>query len=546
MRPPSVLSMTNFPGSTPPVGRTGATARPQRGATHASNLPKNQRSSAPTVRPLLLLLGTGTMLFAVGGRWDIAAAAWIFPVLLLRFTRLSRAGTGALWIWSAHTAAAVFWVQESAIGLNPVTAAGAVALAALQTLPFLADRLLVNRLRPAVAALAFPAAVAGGEFLITVLSPFGTAYGVLAVTQYGDLPLLQIISVTGSWGIGFLIAYFASTVNRIWERPSWRGGLVYGAVLLTVVLAGGARLAFSPSTSTTVRIAGVSPGRTVTDDLKSRLGRITGGSAGIAAAPAPTVQPAMTAVENDLLAATQREAAAGAKIVVWPEEAVKTQEAHESAAIADAQEQARRSGVHLEIGLRVYSTTAPSYGRDEAILIDPHGKVLWTYQKAHPIPGSEKFTPGDGHVPVADTPYGRIADVICYDADFPAMMRTRADIMLVPSHDWKEYGGAHTMKASLRAIEGGYSVVRQDAEGVSTAFDNEGRVLATADYFTTGRQTMVAYVPTRGGTTIYDRIGDLFAWLCLAGVAALTVTALARPCRPASAMDRTETGDSAD
>ncbi|MCT9113173.1 nitrilase [Streptomyces mirabilis] len=538
--------MTNFPVSNPPVGRTSPTARPQRGATNASNAPKNQRGSAPAARPLLLLFGTGTMLFAVGGRWDIAATAWIFPVLLLRFTRLSRAWTGALWIWLAHIAAAVFWIQESAIGLNPVSAAGAAALAALQTLPFLADRLLVNRLRPAVAALAFPAAVAGGEFLITVLSPFGTAYGSLAVTQYGDLPLLQIISVTGSWGIGFLIAYFASTVNRIWERPSWRSGLVYGAVLLTVVLTGSARLAFSPSTSTTVRIAGVSPGRTVTDHLKTTLGRITGGSAGIAAAPASTVEPAMTAVENDLLASTRREAAAGAKIVVWPEEGVKTQEAHESAAITDAQEQARRSGVYLEIGLRVYSTTAPAYGRDEAILIDPHGKVLWTYQKAHPIPGSEKFTPGDGHVPVADTPYGRIANVICYDADFPAMMRTRADIMLVPSHDWKAFGGAHTMKASLRAIEGGYSVVRQDAEGVSTAYDNKGQALATTDYFTTGRQTVVAYVPTHGVTTIYDRIGDLFAWLCLAGVAALTVTAVARPWRPASATSRTGTGHSVD
>ncbi|MGW9042867.1 nitrilase-related carbon-nitrogen hydrolase [Streptomyces lydicus] len=498
------------------------------------------------MRPLLLLLGTGAMLFAVGGRWDIAAAAWIFPVLLLRFTRLSRVGTGALWILLAHVAAAVFWIQESAIGLNPVTAAGAAALSAVQTLPFLADRLLVGRLRPAVAVWAFPTAVAGGEFLITVVSPFGTAYGSLAVTQYGDLPLLQIISVTGSYGIGFLIAYFASTVNRIWERPSWRGGLVYGAVLLAVVLAGGARLAFSPAPGATVRIAGVSPGRAVTDELRTTLGRITGGSAGIAAAPASTVRPAMTAVENDLLAATRREAAAGAKIVVWPEEAVQTQESHASDALAAAQEQARKSGIYLEIGLRVYSTTAPAYGRDEAILIDPHGKVLWTYQKAHPIPGSEKFTPGDGRVPVAGTPYGRIADVICYDADFPAMMRTRADIMLVPSHDWKEYGGAHTMKASLRAIEGGYSLVRQDAEGVSTAYDNKGRVLATTDYFTTGQQTMVAYVPTHGATTIYDRIGDLFAWLCLAGVAALTLTALTRPWRPASAMSRTGTDHSTD
>ncbi|MEV7394626.1 nitrilase-related carbon-nitrogen hydrolase [Streptomyces sp. NPDC091215] len=533
-------SVTNLP-----VGPAGAMAQPHRAPTTASNYAKRSERSAPATRWVLLALGTGTMLFAVGGRWDIAAAAWIFPVLLLRFTRLSRVWTGTLWIWLAHIVAAVFWVQESAIGFSLVVITGLTALAALQTLPFLADRLLVERLRPAVAALAFPAGVAAGEFLITVLSPFGTAYGSLAVTQYGDLPLLQVISITGPWGIGFLIAYFASTVNRIWQRPSWHSGVVYGVVLLTVVLAGGARLALSPPTGATVRIAGVSPSRTVTDALQATLSRFADGATGIASAPASEVEPSMNAVENDLLASTRREAAAGAKIVVWPEEALKTQESHESAAIAAAQGQARRSRIYLEIGVRVYSTTAPAHGRDEAVLIDPGGKVLWTYQKAHPIPGSEKFDPGDGRVPVVDTPYGRIANVICYDADFPAMMHTRADIMLVPSHDWKEYGGPHTEKASLRAIDSGYSLIRQDAQGVATAYDNEGHVLATTDAFTTGRQTMVAYVPTHGVTTVYDRIGDAFAWLCLTGVIALTFTALARTWRRTAATTGTHPDSSA-
>ncbi|MFI2200152.1 nitrilase-related carbon-nitrogen hydrolase [Streptomyces sp. NPDC020192] len=493
-----------------------------------------QRTPARTHTWPLLPLGTAAMLFAVGGRWDIAAAAWLFPVLLLRFSRLSRAWSGALWIWAAHLAAAVFWVQESAIGFNPVVLAGALALAALQTLPFLADRLLVTRLRPAWAALVFPAGVAAVEFLITLVSPFGTAYGSLAVTQHGDLPLLQVVSVTGPWGIGFLIAYVASTVNRLWEGATWRrGALACTAVLLGVLLAGGARLAFFPPQSTTVRIAGITPARTVTDTQKATFARVADGRGGVAGAPAAAVRPAMRAVEDDLLATTRREAAAGAKIVIWPENAVRTQEADEAAAIAAARREARRSHVYLEIGVRVYSTTPPAYGKDEALLIDPSGKVLWTYQKAHPIPGSEKYTPGDGHVPVVRTPYGRLAGVICYDADFPALMRTRADIMLVPSHDSKEYGAAHTDKAGLRAVENGYALIRQDAEGVSTAYDSTGHVLATSDYFTTGRQTMVADVPVHGVRTVYDRIGDTFAWLCLAALAALTATAIVRPRRPA-------------
>ncbi|GLY88091.1 hypothetical protein Airi02_060200 [Actinoallomurus iriomotensis] len=73
-------------------------------------------------------------------------------------------------------------------------------------------------------------------------------------------------------------------------------------------------------------------------------------------------------------------------------------------------------------------------------------------------------------------------------------------------------------------------LVRQDSDGLSAAFDDRGHVLATADYFTTDRQTTVAYVPTRGVTAVYDLIGDAFAWLCL-----LTAIGLVRPYRPAGA-----------
>ena len=60
------------------------------------------------------------------------------------------------------------------------------------------------------------------------------------------------------------------------------------------------------------------------------------------------------------------------------------------------------------------------------------------------------------------------------------------------------------------------------------AVDYEGHVLGVSDYFTTSPQVMVAYVPMQGVHTIYATIGDLFAWLSIAGLVVLIGVALAR------------------
>jgi apolipoprotein N-acyltransferase len=167
----------------------------------------------------------------------------------------------------------------------------------------------------------------------------------------------------------------------------------------------------------------------------------------------------------------------------------------------------------------------PPYVQNQAILIDPQGQLVWTYDKARPIPGMEELTPGDGRVPTVDTPYGRLANLICFDADFPDLARQggrqNVDLMLVPSNDWREFGTVHTQKSTLRAIENGYSLIRQDTNGLAQAVDYHGRVLASSDYFTSDQQTMVAYIPTSGVRTIYATIGDVFAWLSVIALALL-------------------------
>jgi len=82
--------------------------------------------------------------------------------------------------------------------------------------------------------------------------------------------------------------------------------------------------------------------------------------------------------------------------------------------------------------------------------------------------------------------------------------------------------------AAFEAIETGSSLVKQTDGGLSMAVDYEGHVLAATDFYSTDPQLMVAYVPIQGVHTIYTTIGDLFAWLSIAGSVVLIGFAIAR------------------
>lgn len=76
----------------------------------------------------------------------------------------------------------------------------------------------------------------------------------------------------------------------------------------------------------------------------------------------------------------------------------------------------------------------------------------------------------------------------------------------------------HHRMAVFRAIENGVSMARASRFGLSSAVDPYGRILALMDDSSAEQRVMVAQVPISGVRTIYARIGDLFAWLCAAGL----------------------------
>jgi apolipoprotein N-acyltransferase len=411
-----------------------------------------------------------------------------------------------------------------------------VSLGGIITVPYLLDRLLAQRAGGLLGTLVFPLAMTTAWYLIAMTSPDGTLLNP-AFTQYGDLPLMQLVSVTGVWGIIFMTNWLASVVNRAWEQGfDWPkaglGLLLYGGLLALVLVGGGARLVFFAPQGATVRVAGVTALHH--DQLlpSGNFGKLLDEKT--TETQRQATRPVLAEINENLLQQSQQEARAGAKVVVWPESGATVLQEDEAAFLQHAQVVAQSSGIYLVMGLGVIlPSEAPPYGRDESVLIDPSGQIVAIYQKAHPTPDErQRLTPGDGQIPVVATPYGRLATAVCQDLNFLDIVhhagQANADLLVGPTGDWKEIDPYHTQALIFTAIETGASLVTQVDLGRSVAVDYEGNVLAAIDFYSTDPQVMVAYIPTQGVHTIYATIGDLFAWLSIAWLVALIALAIAR------------------
>jgi apolipoprotein N-acyltransferase len=489
----------------------------------------------------VLLAAVALLPFANGGH-SILVAAFLAPLLLLRFTRRQRPVLGLLTTLVAQSIA--FAIQFRGMIPVPGVIHSVIVLiyASALTVPYVADRLIAPRLRGWSATLVFPCAWASTDYLLS-LSPYGS-WGTAAYSLSGYLPLLQMLAVTGLWGLTFLIGWIAAAANRVWELgPQSARGLraagVTAAVVTLVALLGGARLAFFPPDAPTVRIASLSRiDMTLHPDPKV-VGRFFRQQP-LAPEEVATIRSRAATIANDLLERTEREGRAGARIVFWGEANAPVLAENESDLIQRGREVAKRSGIYLGMALAAWHREAkPPFG-NKLVLIGPDGSIAWEYYKAHPVPGVEAAMSitRDGKLRALDTPFGRLTSVICFDADFPRLLaqagNLRADIVLDPSNDWKAIDPWHTQMAGFRAIEQGVNLVRQTSLGLSAAFDYQGHVLATMDHYSAKERTLVSQVPTRGVRTPYSQFGDWFAWTSLAGLAVLTAWRQFRQRHPAN------------
>jgi apolipoprotein N-acyltransferase len=179
---------------------------------------------------------------------------------------------------------------------------------------------------------------------------------------------------------------------------------------------------------------------------------------------------------------------------------------------------ARELNAMIFIGYTVAEEDQPF--RNETVLLYPSGEFSEVYAKNHNPPG-EPLSPTAGVYPVFDTPFGRMAAMICHDANYTDVARRLAangsQLTSAGFHEFQGFGEQVWTNVTFRAVENHNAIVMTGASYVSAIIDPTGRQVALDASYEGGPLVLVADVPMGSGATPYTYTGDILGWIALAG-----------------------------
>ncbi len=365
----------------------------------------------------------------------------------------------------------------------------------------------------------------------------------LGVSQFKFLPLIQIASVTGVYGVSFIVVWtsvalacacsLAQTARP--ALPMFTRELAAPGVALAVVLLFGWVKLFIPETpGAGLKVALIQPGipQTIIWDVNERTNRL-----------------------HKLVQLSHQAMAHGADLLVWPEAALPENLVGRNRETQDLiTALVRSNSVWMVFG---GIDTAPRRGGEggvyrfnAAFFIDPAGDLISRYFKrrlvifgeytpavrwlpflSHPSMPSGGLEPGRLPVHFQMTrPRARIAPLICFEDVFPHVARESVDeetdfLLNLTNNGWFGTSAAqwqHAADALFRAVENGVPLVRCTNNGLTCWMDAQGRMHevyfpGSADIYQAGFK--IVHVPLRTAwekshRTIYNHYGDLFGWIC--------------------------------
>jgi apolipoprotein N-acyltransferase len=361
--------------------------------------------------------------------------------------------------------------------------------------------LLWNKFKNKKAAIyVFPLAMSLMEWIQYTFTPLAS-WGAAAYTQVDTPAIMQSLSLFGMPGLSFLIYWvnIAIAYFLIDKSQNLFTIKLLFIIVITVLIYGVVRINiynFKPKETITVAAVG-------TDSNVSGL-------------PLPS-KSINEAVRDSLFSRTIRAAAFGAKLIVWNEASTFVLPNEEADWKQSLSKLCRKNKIALYAAYVIPFSQSPLKYKNKYLFVNTEGKIEFEYNKHKPVPG-EPAMKGTEVLRVNQVEKTKVGGVICYDYDFPYLAKNlgklNADIVAVPSSDWKGIDPVHTKMAAFRAIEQGHSIIRSTRFGLSAAINPVGDMVAKMSSFDKNNKIMVAQLPVTAVKTVYSMIGDFFIYLC--------------------------------
>ena len=382
----------------------------------------------------------------------------------------------------------------------------------------------------------------------------GFPWNFLGVSQYKHLALIQIASVTGVYGISFLIVWISIslllTISIARGSKIRLGARAVDLALPTAVLMfslgfGWHRVSHQERAERELRLALIQPSipQPMIWDESEKLNRF-----------------------QKLVLLSQEAAAAHPDVLVWPE-----------AALPNILTRFNRQVYEAVTNLVIPNHCWMIFGADDAepkkhpeqsdtpdffngaFLVEPTGRLVARYHKRRLVMCGEYmplakwfpflnrlrqveggFTPGQAPVPFElANPHANISVLICFEDVFPHLVRGSVspdtDLLLnLTNNGWFGESAAqwqHAVSALFRAVENGVPLVRCTNNGLTCWVDERGHLHdiyfpGTEDVYGAGFK--IVRVPLRKQSnnesrTVYSLFGDWFGWSCVAVTALLLI-----------------------
>jgi apolipoprotein N-acyltransferase len=411
-------------------------------------------------------------------------------------------------------------------------------------------RLIANRFGQTLAFLSAPFLWVSLEYVRSNLFFLALPWALLAHSQHQFSSMIQIVSITGTYGVSFLIVLvnsaLAMNIITFLDRFGWqrlaiadmpRGREVSITTLTTIVLITfsityGKTVLSKPNTGKSIKVS------VLQGDIEQKKKRD---------------HKYDNFIMQSYLDLSRKASVDFPALIVWPEAATPGFLLNNSLLLREITNLVKETRTHFLIGSSEHAKFFPdpkkrSRTGNTALHFSPEGKIQGQYLKIHLVPFVE-YIPYAGHIswPHFIVPRGRTSGqiqgkeftlfkidgtkfgvAICWESLFPGLFRqfvnNGASFMLnISSEAWfgvSAFQYQFLAATKFRAVENRTSIARAGNFTISCFIDPYGRIIESfpensMDKESFGKGHLTQKITTSNKKTFYTVYGDIFTYIAL-------------------------------